>query len=277
MPSGSWFKRALIKPGLFICLGQGALAYAAEPPTQIWLLGEVHDNAEGHAQRMQWLTQQVRAGLRPAIVMEQFDRGQQASLDQALQTCKTAQCITAQPWLEPWDWLHYEPVIQLAIDFQLPLLAANVSRTEVNRIFSGGYQSVFDSETIARYRLDQPLPADLQAGHRVNIEQGHCNMLPPAVVEKMIPAQVARDVWMARTIEQQVDKTPVVLIAGNGHVDRLVGVYRWLPVKLQQRTQVHAYLEGRPASGSASFDVVQTVPPAKREDPCEAFKAMMKK
>lgn len=57
----------------------------------------------------------------------------------------------------------------------------------------------------------------------------------------MVPAQVARDVWMANVIEQQVSMRDVVLIAGNGHVQKDVGVFQWLPVTLQKTTAVHGF------------------------------------
>jgi uncharacterized iron-regulated protein len=43
----------------------------------VLLLGEVHDNAQGHKLRYELLRQRVEAGWRPAIVMEQFDRENQ--------------------------------------------------------------------------------------------------------------------------------------------------------------------------------------------------------
>lgn len=67
---------------------------AAELPRhEVVLLGEVHDNAQGHRLRLQALTRAVRAGWRPAIAMEQFDRERQADLDRAMRTCTNADCV----------------------------------------------------------------------------------------------------------------------------------------------------------------------------------------
>jgi hypothetical protein len=68
-----------------------------------------------------------------------------------------------------------------------------------------------------------------------------------------------------------------VLIAGNGHVQKDVGVMQWLPVKLQQTTTVYGFVENSQAGDSRQFDVVAQVSVHPREDPCEVFKAMMKK
>lgn len=243
----------------------------------VWLMGEVHDNPQAHEARYEMIAAKVKTGWRPAIAMEQFDREHQGLLRTAQDQCKQASCITSQPWVENWQWELYEPLIQLAIDYQLPLLAANVSREEANRIVKGGYGAALDPDTIAQYELDKPLPKPLGEQHRRNIVEGHCNVLPQHVAEKMIPAQVARDVWMAKVIEQQATQRDVILIAGNGHVQKDVGVVHWLPVKLQQTTTVYGFIEDSQANGAEQFDVLRTVPAHSREDPCEAFKAMMKK
>lgn len=47
------------------------------------LLGEVHDNAAHHQQRLDVLRRAFAAGWRPAIAMEQFDREQQGDIDRA--------------------------------------------------------------------------------------------------------------------------------------------------------------------------------------------------
>lgn len=239
-------------------------------------MGEVHDNPQAHQARYDLIAEKVKSGWRPALAMEQFDREHQGLLRTAQDQCNTAECITSQPWIEHWEWPLYAPLIQLALDYKLPLLAANVSRRDANRIVQGGYPAAFDPDTIAHYKLDRPLPEALARQHRQNIVEGHCNMLPPSVADKMVPAQVARDVWMAKVIEQQSSQTDVILIAGNGHVQKDVGVLHWLPVTLQQTTAVHGFLEDEPVKATSDFDVVHNVPRFAREDPCEVFKTMKK-
>lgn len=241
-------------------------------PATVWLMGEVHDNPDAHKARYELIAGKVKAGWRPAIVMEQFDREHQGLLRAAQDECKTAACITTKPWVEPWQWELYHPLIQLALDYQLPLLAANVSRQDANKIVQGGYAAALDPDTIAQYALNKPLPKTLADKHRRNIEEGHCNMLPASVAEKMIPAQVARDVWMAKVVEQQAEFRDVILIAGNGHVQKDVGVIQWLPVTLKQNTTVQGFIENGQGEMTAEFDLTHAVPDFKREDPCEAFR-----
>ena len=182
------------------CSMQHTAESAMRSAPTVWLMGEVHDNPQAHQARYEIIADKVKQGWRPAIVMEQFDREHQGLLRTAQDECKTAACITSKPWAEKWQWELHEPIIQLALDYQLPLLAANVSREDANRIVKGGYSAALDPDTVAHYELNKPLPPALAEQHRQNIVEGHCNMLPPQVAEKMIAAQVARDVWMALSL-----------------------------------------------------------------------------
>lgn len=237
---------------------------------RVLMLGEVHDNAAGHAARLELLRARVDAGLRPTLVMEQFDREQQPQLDAAMTACKAADCVTARFGDADWDWPLYQPLIQFALDRKLPLIAANVSRDDATKAMRGGVAAVLDAETRSRFRLDAPLPADIEAEQVSSVMQGHCNLLPEDTARKMIGAQVARDVWMARALVNAAGKDgTAVLIAGNGHVRRDVGVIRWLPEVLAKATEVHGFVEGEAAPGE--FDVVHKMPIQPRPDPCEAF------
>ena len=94
----------------------------------------------------------------------------------------------------------------------------------------------------------------------------------------MVPVQVARDQFMARLIEANAARG-VVLLAGNGHVRRDLGVPRWLTAATRAKTKSHGYLEvgddtGAAKSGAANtaYDVVNFTPAQQRDDPCEAMR-----
>ncbi len=64
-----------------------------------------------------------------------------------------------------------------------------------------------------------------------------------------------------------------VLIAGNGHVRRDVGVPRWLAAETRARSVSIGLLEPGDAS-VAAFDIAFTTPaPPDRADPCAAMRA----
>ncbi len=138
-------KRAAVAR-LFTLAGGLLLAACSQLPlppaqqSQVWLLGEVHDNPEGHRQRFAWLQQQVMQGWRPAIALEQFDREQQPLLDMAQRDCPDAACLLGRVAGEQqWQWSFYAPVIDLALQQRLPLLAANLSRADAGKVMRQGY------------------------------------------------------------------------------------------------------------------------------------------
>lgn len=253
----------------------------------ILLLGEVHDNPDGHQQRFDALQKRVVAGWRPAIAMEQFDRENQSQLSQQLSQaqaeCKDADCIISKVGGKRWEWPLYRPVIQLALDYKLPLLAANLSRSDAGKLMREGYAAVLDTATIQAYRLDQPLPAAIIDGQRHAMEAGHCGKMPDDIVPGMVRAQVARDVWMAKVItDHAATGKGVVLLAGNGHVRNDLGVPQWLPANLRGRMQSHGYLEADDnaspsVSASKQYDITHVIQPHVRPDPCKTITAPMQK
>lgn len=269
-----WFL-ALAVGALMVTTGMHVQAGDKATQTPIWLMGEVHDNPEGHAYRLRDLQAAVTADWRPAILMEQFNVDRQDELTQAWRSCKQAQCVIDAAGGKGWDWDLYKPVIQLALAYRLPLIAANVSREQLGQVMQQGFDAVFDESTMKEFGLDKPLPKDWTDGQRTAIREGHCNMLPEEMIDPMVNAQTARDVMFAKLIADYAPQG-VVLIAGNGHVRKDLGVYGWLPDTLQPSVQIFGYVEPGGIS-STWYDHVRVVPAHPRPDPCEAFRKSMQK
>jgi len=237
---------------------------------QVLLLGEVHDNAQGQRQRYAELRQRVDAGWRPAIAMEQFDRESQSLLDEAQKGCVDAECVIQVVGGPKWDWQQYYPLIQLALDNQLPLIAANLSRADASQVVRNGVASAFDAKAVADYHLAQPLPADIRAAQQREVVEGHCGMLPDFMVGGMVDAQVARDIWMAKLLLAQRPRD-VVLIAGNGHVRKDIGVARWIAIAAPAVTvRSIGYLEDDAPAGA--YDATHKLASLTRPDPCASLK-----
>ncbi|MYN02497.1 hypothetical protein GTP41_10345 [Pseudoduganella sp. DS3] len=245
-----------------------APATASNP--QVLLLGEVHDNKEGHKLRFEDLKRRVEAGWRPAIAMEQFDRETQGLLDEAQKGCLDASCVIKVMESKRWEWQYYHPVIQLALTHQLPLIAANLSRANASKVVRDGLALSFDAATVSAYKLKDPLPADLRRGQEKAIQEGHCNMVSDLMLPGMVNAQVARDIWMAKLIRAQQPRD-VVLIAGNGHVRKDIGVPRWLNA-IEPKLNVRTIGFVEPDGIQGSYDEIRKVPVQKRTDPCAKFK-----
>jgi len=233
----------------------------------IVLLGEVHDNAAIHAQRAQALRELLAAGARPALLMEQFDREQQSRLDEILASANAsvdaliAVSGSDSPSMAGWDWTLYRPYLALVVQYKLTLVAANVSRADTRRVLQRGLTELGF--------IDQ-VPPDIVAAQAQAILDGHCGLLEPQQAEHLVAAQVARDQFMARSIERYADRG-VVLLAGNGHVRRDVGVPRWLgPSARSHSVSIGLVEHGDP--GAESFDVVFSAAPQPRVDPCESLR-----
>ncbi len=295
LPCLSWlyrhpFRRHVLAVALAAALGACAHAPQAHsdvaklaqelPRYSQSLLGEVHDNAQGHALREQVLENAIEAGWRPIIAMEQFDREHQSSLNEALQTCADAYCVieAASPGQARWNWPYYQPVIELALRHRLPLLAANLSRSDAARVMESGLATVFTPEELKELGLENGPDSNLLQEQIKEVIDGHCGMLPATLHADMATAQIARDAMMALLMRRAASSggvaapVPVVLLAGNGHVRRDKGVPRWLN---ESTTLAVGFTET--AALSDTFDrniVVSAVP---RPDPCASLQERFKK
>jgi uncharacterized iron-regulated protein len=233
------------------------------------LLGEVHDNPAQHALRARALRDLLNSGARPALLMEQFDRERQADLDRALaRTDATPESVIAAATpataaMQGWSWPFYRPYIALAIAYRLPLVAANVSRNDARRVLTDGLPAL---------GFEPRVPPDIDAAQARAIVESHCGMIDAPQAARMVGAQVARDQFMARLLESHAARG-AVLIAGNGHVRRDVGVPRWLSTAARARSISIGLLEpGDPAT--SAYDVVITTPATPdRPDPCNGLRA----
>jgi len=192
------------------------------------LLGEVHDNAAHHRLRHALLAALVRDGRRPALVMEQFDREHQPALDRVqngpaptAELLKTAGRVDAQGW----NWSYYEPLVRLALDHRLPIVAANLSRADAFRVSSEGAAAVLGAAAVKALHLERPLPDAARRKLEQVIDDGHCGEAPRNILPGMVAAQRARDAIMAQALQPHA---AAVLIAGNGHVRRDFGVPHYL-------------------------------------------------
>ena len=239
-----------------------ALAVRSRP---VVLLGETHDNAAQHALRAEALRTLLAAGARPALLMEQFDREHQPAIDRALAGPNpTVDDVLAAGAPDPasvrsgWDWRFYRPYLALALAHRLPIVAANVSRADARRAVQGGLASI---------GFEPGVPADVQRVQTQAIVDGHCGAIGPGDAGPMVAAQVARDQFMARAIEANGARG-VVLIAGNGHVRRDIGVPRWLGAAARARSVSIGLLEAGRDTDAAAYDVVIETPAQPRADPC---------
>jgi len=249
---------------------------AREP---VVLLGEVHDNAAQHAVRAAALRQLLRNGARPALAFEQFDRERQADIDRARREAlpldkSRADHVIAQasPPRSGWDWALYRPYVELALEYDLPIIAANLSRADAGRVSNQGFGAVFDAAAISALGLDGVPPEVLRAQERA-IDEGHCNQLSADSVTRLARSQIARDAVLMLAIRSHLERG-VVLLTGNGHARNDIGVPIFLSATDRARTVTIGLLEDETATREerTRFDAVFITPTQQRPDPCATFK-----
>ena len=189
-------------------------------PADVLLLGEQHDAGEHQQIGQQVIAQLSARGLLAALVLEMAEAG--VSTGALHPSSSEEQTRNALRWREEgWPWSAYGPAVMTAVRAGIPVLGANLSRTKI-------HGSMADS------RLDVQLPGPALKAQQQLIRIGHCNLLPESQITPMTRVQIARDISMATTIAHAALPGKVVLLlAGNGHVDRKLGVPQHLPAALR--------------------------------------------
>ncbi len=241
---------------------------------RVVLLGEVHDNAAQHALRVAALRAWLAQGARPVFALEQFDREHQQDIERARRErpLDPDYLIAQAKGTGAWHWEFYRPYIALALEYDLPIVAVNLSRADAMQVATKGWSAIFDSSTREARKLDA-LPADFRDKHDHAIAVGHCDLLPADQLPTLARAQMARDLVIAQSIGPYLDRG-VVLLAGNGHVRRDIGVRFWLPRTAEASAISIGLLErGNDAAAEAptNFDAYVITERAERPDPCEAL------
>ncbi|GAB1383852.1 MAG TPA: ChaN family lipoprotein [Ottowia sp.] len=239
-------------------------------PADALLLGEQHDAPEHQQlqrQVVQWLADR---GQLAAVVLEMAEAGHgTAGLPP---DASARQVRAALAWDDArWPWRTYGPVIMAAVAAGAPVLGANLSLAQMR-------------EAMRQSALDDRLPAELLAVQRQRIRDSHCGLLPEPQIDPMTRVQIARDIAMAdavaRAAQQAAPGRVVLLITGNGHVHRALGVPRFLPADLKakvlsaQAQSAQAAIENEALADRAlqAGDLRWPTPPLPPRDPCATLR-----
>jgi uncharacterized iron-regulated protein len=257
--------------------------------SQFILLGEKHDNSDHHElerRLLRSIDESARAAgrKRPGVVLEMLDESQQPLLDDIASrlVADDALSISADQlradldWPDTgWSWQDYGAAISWIVNRRLPLLAGNVSTTQMKEV----YQAGIDDQHPTAKALRQPL-------HDALLDQvfdGHCGLMPRESLSSMVDIQLVKDAAMTQALVARADRQ-MVLIAGTGHTRGDSGV----PAHLQQlgddAVLSIALIEVDPERRQASdydalalFDVLIFTPVANQRDYCAELEKSMRK
>ena len=222
--------------------GQARLATLL--PTDVLLLGEQHD-APAHQQLQRQAVQWLAArGELAALALEMAEQGR--STAGLPRDASEADVQRALAWRDAgWPWNTYRPVVMAAVRAGVPVLGANLPAAR-------------QREAMRDAALDARLPPAALAEQQQRVRDGHCGLLPESQIGPMTRVQIARDIAMADTVRaaRQPGRT-VLLVAGNGHVHRALGVPLHLPPDLT--TKVLSAQSGQ-AQAAIDSEVTDTLP-----------------
>ena len=213
-------------------------------PADVLLLGEQHD-APAHQQLQRQAVQWLAArGELAALALEMAEQGR--STAGLPRDASEADVQRALAWRDAgWPWKTYRPVVMAAVRAGVPVLGANLPAAR-------------QREAMRDAALDARLPPAALAEQQQRMRDGHCGLLPESQIGPMTRVQIARDIAMADTVRaaRQPGRT-VLLVAGNGHVHRALGVPLHLPPDLT--TKVLSAQSGQ-AQAAIDSEVTDTLP-----------------
>ncbi len=235
-------------------------------PTPLLLLGEQHDAPEHQALQRATVQQLAQQGRLAAVVLEMVEQGRQTTglpPEASEERVRDALDWRGATNSGAWAWGVYGPVVMAAVRAGVPVLGGNLPRAQMR-------------PAMTDVALDASVPPDTLQRQREAIRDGHCGLLPETQIAPMTRIQLARDRAMAQTATGALRPgQTVLLIAGNGHVQRDLGVPRHLAPDQPHRVVLSEAREaaesGAPGTGLTA-DRLWITPPRPATDHCAELK-----
>ncbi len=246
----------------------------------VLLLGETHDNPVHHENQQKLLRARIESGARPALMMEQLDAESQPALDQALSGSDRVEVLNRVTKLVKFaDWKAYQPLLAIAVDNKLPVIAANVPTQRLQPVVWRGY-AAYDANELKRLAVEEVWNESRQNYLVANMGGAHCGKLKDELRAGLTRSQRLRDALMADSATSSIGRG-VVAIVGSSHARRDIG----LPLYFAARAPTAHILsigfvevspgatdpkiyEADSATGDAPYDVIWFTPRVERSDPC---------
>ncbi|MEX0964570.1 MAG: ChaN family lipoprotein [Pseudohongiellaceae bacterium] len=244
------------------------------------LLGEKHDNPDHHELQLRVLEHVLGTEKVSNVSFEMMTSDQQPLLE-SVSSLQQSDLDTIEEYLQwdsdGWDWDFYGPLVQAAIAANVSIKAANISNEEMMRVYAeptpDEIADVLDALTVTALEKD--------------IDESHCGMLPESQFPAMVRVQQARDFAMAKSLTAGFSRQMQVLIAGNYHIRRDLGVPNYILHTQRGRrpdriislsfmevdagsVEPHDYLQQ--FGGTRAYDYIWFTPAVSDEDYCASMR-----
>lgn len=228
-------------------------------PVDAILLGEQHDAPDHQQVHRVVVSTLASQNALAALTLEMASQGQ-STINLSPDASEEA-VRTALQWNnEGWPWAAYGPAVMAAVRAGVPVMGANLPRARMR-------------DAMANTELDRLLSGPALEAQQQDIRTGHCGKLPESQIAPMTRIQIARDMAMAQTVTQAAhDGKTVVLLAGGGHVDRMLGVpLHTAPTLKLKAVLIRSEPVTQEASAASSFDAIWPAQAAPALDYCARF------
>jgi uncharacterized iron-regulated protein len=201
---------------------------------RIVYVGENHHNPEHHKIQLRIIKAIHKKHSELIIGMEMFDRTYQVILDQwSTGALDEKTFLQKVHWYANWRFNYdlYRDILDFAQKHQIRIIGLNIPGHIPPKIAAGGIDSLLGDDR--RY-----LPADIDTSspaHRAYLQKifKFHNLPGQGDFENFYMAQCVWEDTMAETIALNLDRHPMVVIAGNGHIRNKFGI----PARAYKRTR----------------------------------------
>ena len=211
---------------------------------RLLFIGENHDNYAHHLNQKKIIQDLHNKGVKLAIGLEMFQRPFQAVLDAYIAGDIDESALLKQSeYFLRWgyDYKLYRPIMILAKEHGIPLIALNLDRALTKKISKNGINALSTKE---KTRLPQSLDfSDLSYKKRlmeVFNDPEHIKMMPKKHrpnPEFLYQAQILWDETMADTTAKYLQNHPdtiMIVLAGNAHLEYFSGI----PNRVKRRIDI---------------------------------------
>ena len=179
----------------------------------IILLGEIHDNLFQHKARANLISKIQSKKF--AIVSEHLVSGSEITYSGSL--LEDLETIGFNK--KAWSWPVHEVLYKKFEELSLPVFGGNLSKEDINHIYSGKKFSLSD---VLNPLLNRSALTSQSKDKLINdLVVGHCGVVEKDLLTFMFKVQRYRDASLAQIATAVA---PAIVIAGNGHVRRDYGV-----------------------------------------------------
>lgn len=189
------------------------------------LVGETHTNADHHQIQAHVITALVSLERRPHIVFEMVPRRLSSKFDTLGAQSAPKEWDLALQWTSRgWPAIEmYQPIFDVALQNDLPMLAGNIDRALSRDIARQGMSALSEDQQRS-FLLKRSLSKGSQTELLSDLASSHCGLMPKEALPRMADVQRSRDGSMAAAMLRVPQEAQTILIAGSGHVRKDRGV-----------------------------------------------------